>query len=97
MASSDVVVTNAKPGIQGSDQWARRCLAVALVAPWWLPLIGHASASFYKELLELLLIGFAGVLIAWPAERSDARLRIASIASDHDDSGSRGGHPKRHF
>ena len=76
MASSDVVVTNAKPGIQGSDQWARRCLAVALVAPWWLPLIGHASASFYKELLELLLIGFAGVLIAWPAERSDARLRL---------------------
>ena len=45
---------------------------MALVLPWWLPLLGNASVTFFKEALTLVLVGFAGVAAAWPARREPA-------------------------
>src|SRR5689334_16625722 len=72
MASSDArapaVTPAAAAGPEGvPDEWRRWLLALALVVPWWLPLLGHASSTFYKEALAALLIGFAGVVTPWPS------------------------------
>jgi O-antigen ligase len=46
-------------------------LAVALVVPWWLPLLPATVPTFYKEWLFALALGFAG-LIAKPAASAKA-------------------------
>ena len=57
---------------QGSDAWAGRLLGLALIVPWWVPLLGNASVTFFKEALTLVLVGFAGVAAAWPVRRDPA-------------------------
>jgi O-antigen ligase len=61
-------------------------VAVALVLPWWLPVLPATVPTFYKEWLFALALGFAG-LIAKPAssgnasnERADPFV-LASIAA----------------
>jgi O-antigen ligase len=61
------------PAAEHAAAWSRRLLALALVLPWWLPMLGQASATFYKEALAALLVGFAGVVMPWPAVRPSAR------------------------
>jgi O-antigen ligase len=87
MDSSDATTlgpSSATAGADGSDEWARRCLGLALILPWWLPTLGNASATFYKELLTLLLTGFAGVLVMIHVRRRETApalhpLLIASL------------------
>ena len=45
-------------------------LAVALVVPWWLPVLAATVPTFYKEWLFALALGFAG-LIAKPVASGD--------------------------
>jgi len=45
-------------------------LAVALVVPWWLPVLAATVPTFYKEWLFALALGFAG-LIAKPTASGD--------------------------
>jgi O-antigen ligase len=68
------VTASASVAADGSDDWSRSALALALVLPWWLPILGSASATFYKEILTLLLVGFAGVIALSPARRPDKRV-----------------------
>src|SRR6186713_3088029 len=77
MASSEAlaVAPAASVEAQGSDAWAGGLLGLALVLPWWLPLVGNASVTFFKEALTVVLVGFAGVAAAWPARR-DAAARV---------------------
>jgi O-antigen ligase len=46
-------------------------IGVALVAPWWLPLLANALPTFYKEWLFVLAVAFAG-LIAKPSATTAA-------------------------
>ncbi len=81
MASSDALpgAPAASAEAQGSDAWAGCLLGLALVLPWWLPLLGNASATFFKEALTLVLVGFAGVAAAWP-DRRDPNARVHPLA-----------------
>jgi O-Antigen ligase/Virulence factor membrane-bound polymerase, C-terminal len=81
MASSDALpgAAAATAEAQGSDAWAGCLLGLALVLPWWLPLLGNASATFFKEALTLVLVGFAGVAAAWP-DRRDPNARVHPLA-----------------
>ena len=84
MASSDALPATpaAWAEAQGSDAWAGRLLGLALVLPWWLPLLGNASVTFFKEALTLVLVGFAGVAAAWPAQRDPgARAHPLAVAA----------------
>src|SRR5436309_10313512 len=55
----------------GSDAWSCRLFAFALILPWWLPVLAATTPTFYKELLTVLLVGFAGVIAARPDRRRD--------------------------
>src|SRR6516164_5498802 len=61
-------------------------LAVALVVPWWLPIVAATVPTFYKEWLCALAFGFAGLIAkpGAPANGSHERVNpfvLAAIAA----------------
>ena len=66
-ASSERALTQRATSVPGD--WI--ALAVALVVPWWLPVVAATVPTFYKEWLFALALGFAG-LIAKPAASAHA-------------------------
>ncbi len=54
----------AVPEAAPSDRFAWPLVALALVAPWWLPLLSQPITTFYKEWLFAVALGFAGLAFA---------------------------------
>lgn len=45
------------------DRWALGFVALGIVGPWWLPLMGNSIPTFYKEWLAVVSFGFAGLCL----------------------------------
>jgi O-antigen ligase len=72
-------------GRAASVSGERIALAVALVAPWWLPWLAVTVPTFYKEWLFALALGFAGLIAKPPASSGPREPRnpfvLASLAA----------------
>ena len=47
--------------LSSGERWALLFIAVGLIVPWWLPVMGMSMATFYKEWLTVVAFGFAGM------------------------------------
>jgi O-antigen ligase len=57
-----------------SGEWI--ALAIALIVPWWLPLLPTTAPTFYKEWLFALALAFAGLVAKSVTPREGSRERM---------------------
>lgn len=71
-------MTKAPPTSSG-QRWALLFIAVGLIAPWWLPVMGMSMATFYKEWVTVVAFGFAGMSLVPSGEPVPRRLILHPV------------------